>query len=578
MNRSYEKFYRHFERPPFAPTYYPSEEEFVDPISYIAKIKPEAERYGVVKIKPPPSFHPPFAIDSEHFEFTPRVQKLNQIDGLVRSKLIFDTELTNFWHLKGQPLHIPCIENKYVDLFRLSRDVYKLSETEEEANREECVKSMQGRRRAPEPRTKSMAGLRHPITSDDQIRNCSEVKKVKSFDPMDEVMCKKCGRGDDEKCLLLCEDCDYSLHTYCCEPPLNNVPKGSTVGSGFPMPGKDFSQYSDAKERERYSNHPWNLNVMPVLRESVLSHIDTGISGMMVPWVYVGMCFSAFCWHTEDHWTYSVNYMHRGERKIWYGVSGLDGQQFDDVVKTLVPDLFEKQPDLLHHMTTTINPALLIQKGVKVYSVHQEPGEFVITFPRAYHAGYNEGLNVAEAVNFAPADWLCRGWLCIADYARVRRNCVFSFEELIVRMAKNASALSVVMCLAAYEQMHKICSRESNLRKCVAEMGVDKTSRELYENIADDLRSCAVCRTTLFMSGLQCKHERLVCLEHADRLCSKCQPSDLTLKYRYTLDELVPFMTSLQAKTKDYVEWREKMSKLLDAQPEHKPSEHLTRF
>lgn len=64
----------------------------------------------------------------------------------------------------------------------------------------------------------------------------AEEKKVKSIDPMDEVMCKKCGRGDDENCLLLCDDCDYALHTYCCEPPLNAVPKGVilySVETGF---------------------------------------------------------------------------------------------------------------------------------------------------------------------------------------------------------------------------------------------------------------------------------------------------------------------------------------------------------
>ena len=58
----------------------------------------------------------------------------------------------------------------------------------------------------------------------------------------------------------------------------------------------------------RYARDGWNLNNMPILPESLLRYIRSDISGMTVPWIYVGMIFSAFCWHNEDHYTYSVNY------------------------------------------------------------------------------------------------------------------------------------------------------------------------------------------------------------------------------------------------------------------------------
>ena len=37
------------------------------------------------------------------------------------------------------------------------------------------------------------------------------------------------------------------------------------------------------------------------------------------------------------------------------------------------------------------------------------PGEFVVLNAGAYHAGFNQGFNCAEAVNFATEDWIPLG-------------------------------------------------------------------------------------------------------------------------------------------------------------------------
>ena len=46
--------YSNFVPPPECPVYTPSEEDFQDPLAYIAKIRPEASKSGICKIRPPP--------------------------------------------------------------------------------------------------------------------------------------------------------------------------------------------------------------------------------------------------------------------------------------------------------------------------------------------------------------------------------------------------------------------------------------------------------------------------------------------------------------------------------------------
>lgn len=43
-----------FEVPEEAPIFVPNEQEFKNPLTYISKIRPIAEKYGICKIRPPP--------------------------------------------------------------------------------------------------------------------------------------------------------------------------------------------------------------------------------------------------------------------------------------------------------------------------------------------------------------------------------------------------------------------------------------------------------------------------------------------------------------------------------------------
>lgn len=61
---------------------------------------------------------------------------------------------------------------------------------------------------------------------------------------------------------------------------------------------------------------------------------------------------------------------------------------------------------------TIITPALLKKYSIPYDKITQEEGEFMITFPYGYHAGYNQGFNIAESTNFALPRWIEYGKRC----------------------------------------------------------------------------------------------------------------------------------------------------------------------
>jgi len=135
------------------------------------------------------------------------------------------------------------------------------------------------------------------------------------------------------------------------------------------------------------------------------------LNGVNVPWLYMGCLFSTFCWHNEDNYLYSINYHHSGAPKQWYGCPGTKegAEGLETVFKTALQHKLKTTPDLLSHITTMFSPRLLQEANVPVCKLLQQPGEFVVTFPRAYHGGFSMGPNIGEAVNFATPEWISHG-------------------------------------------------------------------------------------------------------------------------------------------------------------------------
>lgn len=190
---------------------------------------------------------------------------------------------------------------------------------------------------------------------------------------------------------------------------------------GADMPGSLFD-----KEQET-----WNLAKLP----NLLDLLPTKLAGVNDPYIYFGMWKAAFAWHVEDMDLYSINYLHFGEPKAWYSVPQRDMQKFERAASTLFPDESRECKQFLRHKQSVISPNVL--RGtfhVPMHTTIQEAGQFVITWPGAYHAGFNHGYNCAEAVNFALEDWIPWGQAskpCMCDSQRALINMqyfIYQFE------------------------------------------------------------------------------------------------------------------------------------------------------
>uniref|UniRef100_A0A8B9LI66 [histone H3]-trimethyl-L-lysine(9) demethylase n=1 Tax=Astyanax mexicanus TaxID=7994 RepID=A0A8B9LI66_ASTMX len=175
----------------------------------------------------------------------------------------------------------------------------------------------------------------------------------------------------------------------------------------------------------------WNIGHLNTILDTVEKESGIKIKGVNTPYLYFGMWKSTFAWHTEDMDLYSINYLHFGEPKSWYVVPPENGKRLERLAKGFFPGSAQSCEAFLRHKMTLISPSILRKYGIHLEKVTQEAGQFIVTFPYAYHSGFNHGFNCAEATNFATLRWIDYGKQ--AALCSCRKDMVKISMDLFVR-------------------------------------------------------------------------------------------------------------------------------------------------
>jgi len=469
---------------PLGPVFYPSVEDFSgNPLHYIEKIRPIAEKYGICKIVPPEGWDPRFNIKMDSAEkFQTKKQQLHRLQEGI----------------------------SFEDGDEYSASTYLKMAQEKILKWRDFHFAHLGDRK----KTEDEFGF-NTLTP--------EYLEQKYWDVVDT-------RKEE-----------YSVE-------YGNDVDTQTFGSGFPRSerGRCFGGEINAVKEEIsepafgtedfYKETYWNLNNIPFCPDSILRLIKVGINGINVPWMYFGSLFTTFCWHNEDNYLYSINYHHWGAPKQWYGVPGSqkDAEGLERVFQSVHFMKMREAPDLLHHITTMLSPILLQEKGVPVYKLLQYPGEFVVTFPRAYHGGFSMGPNVGEAVNFATYGWIDAGAHASERYRAFARPEVFSHDRLTYTMANHLEEQKTYRTSKLLlHELKRLIKEEVFLRKKTINSGVRNFSNkiklpknrfdQLDEESADydDKRLCHACKHVCFFSCIacECSQSRVSCLRHSHYMC-----------------------------------------------------------
>ncbi|KAJ0064977.1 hypothetical protein NL108_000941 [Boleophthalmus pectinirostris] len=254
--------------------------------------------------------------------------------------------------------------------------------------------------------------------------------------------------------------------------PAINKSLQSLLTSQFSSMENQDLMVEEERQRQAQDVHEWNIGHLNTLLDMVEQECGIVIEGVNTPYLYFGMWKTTFAWHTEDMDLYSINYLHFGQPKSWYSVPPEHGKRLERLAQVSLlqpsseaagsgrksmptslnkhpltyesrrqqqqPTVYELLKDsffpgssqgcdaFLRHKMTLISPSILKKYSIPFDRITQNEGEFMITFPYGYHAGFNHGFNCAESTNFATLRWV--------DYGKMATQCTCRKDMVKISM------------------------------------------------------------------------------------------------------------------------------------------------
>ncbi|CAL1284518.1 unnamed protein product [Larinioides sclopetarius] len=566
-----------------APVFYPEEHEFIDPLEYINKIRPEAEQYGICKIVPPSSFKPECKVNDD-MRFTAHNQYLHKM--LYRwGPNVQDTACIRK-HLKSQKMKFeqaPLMGGIELDISKFYHTVQQyggLQQVIEKKRWQKVADAMRVPKSAQDRVTKLYDAYCKYLVSYDLLPS-DEKQKIKEEVLADHEKHVKLRNSPDSADEEVEDEENYDCVTKGRSMSLSNFFRiaRNTMSMWFknePAPEEvehEFwkivterqqhvvvhagnidscvTQSGFPTNRSPFAKHPWNLKVLTNNSRSVLRSMGP-LSGITVPTLHVGMLFTTGCWYRDPHSFPWIEYLHTGASKIWYGIPVNGCEKFRNAMKKIVPEYCTNKPLWLSSDTAMVPPELLVKHGASLSRTIQSSGQFVVIFPESFTSTICCGYCVSESVYFAPTQWLD---LAVKAFQHIKNSCespAFSLERLLFSIGNDPKP-PLKTHLKTLEKVlpmiENIRYQELQLRAQLNELGLKQFERLPLAEVRDKKKrsrdieeaeqECEICHTLCYVSMVVNPQEETVyCLPHAIEHIPKKNFKSCRLKYTYNESDI----------------------------------------